>query len=62
MTVDHRIVSQEEWIAVRRREAERITRLSDSRFQPRDGFCAMWHLMDLFPESAAGWRPKYEYD
>jgi predicted dithiol-disulfide oxidoreductase (DUF899 family) len=53
--------SKESWrpgISIFRREGDRIVRVSDTGFQPGDDFCAMWHILDLFPEGAAGWGPK----
>jgi predicted dithiol-disulfide oxidoreductase (DUF899 family) len=44
-----------------RRDGERILRVADTGFQPSDDFCAVWHLFDLLPDSATGWRPKFAY-
>jgi predicted dithiol-disulfide oxidoreductase (DUF899 family) len=38
-----------------------VLRISDTKFGPGDDFCALWHLFDLLPEGAAGWRPQYSY-
>ena len=38
-----------------------IRRVSASFFAPGDDFCAAWHLFDLLPEGAAGWRPRFSY-
>ena len=48
-------------VSVLRHEGKRILRVSDTSFQPSDDFCAIWHLLDLLPEGADGWRPKYAY-
>ena len=48
-------------ISVFRRERPRILRVSDARFQPGDDFCTVWHVLDLFPEGVAGWRPQFNY-
>ena len=38
-----------------------IVRVSDTDLGPRDDFCVVWHLLDLLPESDAGWEPKFRY-
>ena len=48
-------------VSVFRRNGDRILRVADTGFQPGDDYCAVWHLFDLLPEGAAGWRPKYGY-
>lgn len=48
-------------VSVFRREANRILRVADTSFEPADDFCALWHLLDLLPEGAAGWQPKFSY-
>ncbi len=30
-------------------------------FGPGDDFCAVWHLLGLLKDGAAGWEPKYHY-
>lgn len=32
-----------------------------AEFGPGDNFCAVWHLLDLLKDGAAGWEPKYHY-
>ena len=49
-------------ISVFKREGDKIMRVSDTSFSPGDDFCTVWHIFDLIPEGAAGWRPKYRYD
>jgi predicted dithiol-disulfide oxidoreductase (DUF899 family) len=44
-----------------RREGEAIRRVSASRFEPHDDYCTLWHLLDLLPEGAEGWRPRHSY-
>jgi predicted dithiol-disulfide oxidoreductase (DUF899 family) len=39
----------------------RILRVSDAPCDIGDDFCALWHLLDLLPEGAAGFRPKISY-
>jgi predicted dithiol-disulfide oxidoreductase (DUF899 family) len=48
-------------VSVFRREAGRIERVADTRFQPGDDFCTVWHLLDLLPDGADGWSPRYSY-
>jgi len=48
-------------VSVFRRAGDRIYRVSDTEFGPGDDFCTVYHLFDLLPEGAAGWRPQYSY-
>jgi len=48
-------------ISVLRRDGKRILRLSDAGFHPLDDFSAVWHILDLLPEGAGGWSPKFKY-
>jgi len=48
-------------VSVLRRGGERILRVADTGFEPSDDFCSLWHLFDLLPEGAAGWRAKFSY-
>jgi hypothetical protein len=48
-------------ISVLRREGERILRVSDASFEPGDDFCALWHILDLLPDGAGDWAPKFSY-
>ena len=48
-------------VSVFRKTGAGIVRLADAGFKPGDDFCTTWHLLDLLPEGAAGWRPKYDY-
>jgi predicted dithiol-disulfide oxidoreductase (DUF899 family) len=48
-------------VSVFRRTANRILRIADTAFRPGDDFCALWHLFDLLPGGADGWRPQYHY-
>jgi predicted dithiol-disulfide oxidoreductase (DUF899 family) len=45
-------------ISVFRRNGARILRVADTPCDIGDDFCALWHLFDLLPEGAAGFRPK----
>jgi predicted dithiol-disulfide oxidoreductase (DUF899 family) len=49
-------------VSVFRRDGDRISRVADTRFQPGDDFCALWHLLDLLPGGAAGWKVRFSYD
>ena len=48
-------------ISAFRREGSRILRLSDAGLGPGDDFCALWHVLDLLPEGAGEWQPKFRY-
>jgi predicted dithiol-disulfide oxidoreductase (DUF899 family) len=48
-------------VSVFRRAGQRILRVSDAGFEPLDDFCSLWHLFDLLPGGAKGWRPKFAY-
>jgi predicted dithiol-disulfide oxidoreductase (DUF899 family) len=48
-------------VSVFRRDGGRIFRVSDALFDDGDDFCAVWHIFDLLPGGAAGWRPKVQY-
>ncbi len=48
-------------ISVFQRDGKRVLRISDSRFEPGDDFCSLWHIFDLLPGGPGGWRPKFRY-
>lgn len=48
-------------VSVFAKQRGRILRMSDTGFSPGDDFCAVWHILDLLPEGAAGWGPKFKY-
>jgi predicted dithiol-disulfide oxidoreductase (DUF899 family) len=48
-------------VSVFRRDGDRIVRVADTRFQPGDDFCTLWHLLDLLPGGAAGWSARFSY-
>jgi predicted dithiol-disulfide oxidoreductase (DUF899 family) len=48
-------------ISVFRREGSRILRVSDAACDVGDEFCTLWHIFDMLPEGAAGFRPKFRY-
>jgi predicted dithiol-disulfide oxidoreductase (DUF899 family) len=48
-------------VSVFRRAGGRILRVADTAFAPGDDFCAVWHFLDLIPEGAAGWEPRFKY-
>lgn len=43
------------------RSGDEILRVSDNEFGPGDDYCQLWHLLDLLPQGAAGWGPKFSY-
>ena len=45
-----------------RKEGDKILRVSDTDLGPGDDFCAVWHLFDMLPEGADGWRPRFAYE
>jgi predicted dithiol-disulfide oxidoreductase (DUF899 family) len=48
-------------VSVFRRVGDRIYRVSDAPFDEGDDFCTVYHLFDLLPKGAAGWRPQFSY-
>jgi len=48
-------------VSVFRLADDKILRVSDAPFDEGDDFCAVWHLFDLLPEGAAGWRARFAY-
>ncbi len=48
-------------LSVLKRQNGKIVRVADTAFSPGDDFCAVWHFLDLLPEGAAGWQPKFRY-
>ena len=48
-------------VSVFRRIGDRIYRVSDAPFDEGVDFCTVYHLFDLLPEGAAGWRPQFSY-
>lgn len=48
-------------VSVFRRDGDAIVRVSDARFEPGDAFCSTWHFLDLIPEGADGWGPRFNY-
>jgi predicted dithiol-disulfide oxidoreductase (DUF899 family) len=48
-------------VSVFKRRCGKIVRVADTSFSPGDDFCGVWHLLDLIPEGAAGWQPKFKY-
>lgn len=48
-------------LSVFKRKGGEIMRVADTRFHPGDDFCNVWHILDMFPEGADGWMPKYRY-
>jgi predicted dithiol-disulfide oxidoreductase (DUF899 family) len=48
-------------VSVFKRRGDKILRVADTGFTHGDDFCGVWHLLDLIPEGAAGWQPKFRY-
>jgi predicted dithiol-disulfide oxidoreductase (DUF899 family) len=48
-------------VSVFQRDGVRILRVADTRLRPGDDFCALWHLLDLLPQGAADWQPRFSY-
>lgn len=48
-------------VSVFKKSDDGVVRVADTSFGPGDDFCIIWHLMDMIPEGAAGWEPKYIY-
>jgi predicted dithiol-disulfide oxidoreductase (DUF899 family) len=44
------------------KDGSRILRISDAPCDAGDDFCALWHLFDLLPGGANGFRPKLRYE
>jgi predicted dithiol-disulfide oxidoreductase (DUF899 family) len=49
-------------VSVFRKDGGRVARVSFGELGPFDGFCVVYHLLDLIPGSDANWEPKYRYD
>jgi predicted dithiol-disulfide oxidoreductase (DUF899 family) len=49
-------------VSVFRRDGGRILRVSDTGLRPGDDFCSLWHFLDMLPEGAAGWSPRFSYE
>jgi predicted dithiol-disulfide oxidoreductase (DUF899 family) len=39
-----------------------IERISSAQFGPGDSFCAVWPILHLLKDGAAGWEPKFAYE
>lgn len=48
-------------VSVFRKTPDGVVRVSDTSFGPGDDFNPVWNLLELLPEGAAGWEPKYAY-
>ncbi|MGH6662943.1 MAG: DUF899 family protein [Rhodospirillales bacterium] len=48
-------------VSVFRRQGSSVLRVADTGFSPLDDFCPLWHLLDLLPEGAGDWKPKFRY-
>jgi predicted dithiol-disulfide oxidoreductase (DUF899 family) len=48
-------------VSVFQKDGDVIRRVSDTQLGPHDDFCSVWHFIDMLPEGAAGWSPKFRY-
>ncbi|HEX9906292.1 MAG TPA: DUF899 family protein [Propylenella sp.] len=48
-------------VSVFKRRNGAIQRVSDTSFGPGDDFCSVWHFLDMLPDGAAGWSPRFRY-
>jgi predicted dithiol-disulfide oxidoreductase (DUF899 family) len=48
-------------VSVFKRNGGKILRVADTSYSPGDDFCLVWHMLDLLPEGADGWHPKFKY-
>jgi predicted dithiol-disulfide oxidoreductase (DUF899 family) len=48
-------------VSVFKKRGGKIVRVADTGFEPSDDFCSLWHFLDLLPEGAADWKPKFKY-
>jgi predicted dithiol-disulfide oxidoreductase (DUF899 family) len=49
-------------ISAFKRKDGKILRVSDTVLGPGDDFCSVFHIFDMLPEGAAGFRPKFSYE
>lgn len=49
-------------ISVFQRRDGQLFRVANDMFGPGDDYCALWNLLELIPEGADGWQPKFSYD
>lgn len=49
-------------VSVFQLDAGRLLRVSATGSDIGDDFCALWHLLDLLPDGADDWTPKFEYN
>ncbi len=43
------------------RKDGQLYRAAKDSFGPGDMYNPVWHFLDLFPNGANGWEPKYKY-
>ncbi len=48
-------------VSVFQQREGQLVRVSDTELGPHDDFCPVWHFLDLMPEGADGWQPKFRY-
>jgi len=49
-------------ISAFQKEGASIMRVSASGMEPYDDFCPVWHMFNLLPEGADGWKARPNYD
>lgn len=49
-------------VSMLKKTEDGMVRVSDTTFGPGDDFNPVWNLLEMLPEGAAGWEPKYSYD
>ena len=48
-------------VSVFQMRGDEVVRVSDTDLGPFDGFCAVYSLLDLTPQGAEHWEPKFRY-
>lgn len=48
-------------VSVFKLKGGQIVRVADASFDNGDDFCPVWHMLDLLPEGAGEWRPRFRY-
>ncbi len=48
-------------VSVFRLDGNRILRVSDTSFHPKDDFCTLWQFLELLPDGVADWEPRFSY-
>lgn len=48
-------------VSVFQMRGDQVVRVSDTELGPFDDFCPVYHFLDLTPEGAQNWQPKFRY-